>query len=157
MRQVSQTALQALLAQQTGEIFLTIIKIDHPDLASPFRFVNDHAQLVRSDGTYLPAAFEFQLPNDSEDNVPTGELVMDNVDRQIIQAVRPLKVAPDIEINIVLHSSPNTVELGPIQFKLKEFSYDAQTIRGSVGYEEDFLNEGYPKDSFTPRTAQGIF
>lgn len=157
MRQISATALEAVLAQETDEVFLTIVKISHPTLGSDLRFVNDHAQLVRSDGTYLPAAFEFRLPDDQEDNIPRGEIVLDNVDRQIIAAVRPLQSAPEIEVNVVLASSPNTVEIGPMQFKLKKFDYNELTIRGRLGYDEDFLNEGFPKESFNPRTTPGIF
>lgn len=156
-RNVSQTALQAMLSQQTGEIFLTILKISHPDLEEPFRFVNDRVDLVRSDGTYKACAFEFVLPDETEDNIPSAEIAIDNIDRQIIEAVRPLKVAPEIEINIVLHSTPDVVELGPVEFKLKEFTYDKDVIRGRLGYEEDFLNQQFPKYRFNPRFAPGLF
>lgn len=156
-REVSLTALQAMLAQQTGEVFLVCLKISHDDLASPLRFVNNTEPVTRSDGEYLPAAFEFRLPNDSEDNVPTAEISIDNVDRQIIEAIRGLKKAPQLEVNIVLASSPNTVEVGPVEFKLKQFRYDAQTISGTLGYEEDFLNQGFPKYKFSPRLTPGIF
>jgi len=156
-RQVSATMLQAMLAQSTTEIPLTVIKITHASLASPMLFVNDKISLDRSDGTYLPAAFEFRLPDDQQDNIPRGQIVLDNVDRQIIQAVRPLQSAPEIEVNIVLASQPNTVEVGPMRFKLKQFEYDATTMKGTVAYDEDFLNQNIPKDMFSPRTTPGIF
>jgi len=157
MRQVSTTALQAMLAQQTDQIFLTCVKISHGSLSSDLRFVNDTQNLSRSDGTYMAAAFEFRLPTDQEDNVPRGQIVLDNTDRQIIQAVRPLNEAPDIEVSIVLRSSPNTIEVGPMSFKLKEFRYDESTISGSLGYEEEFLNASFPKSTFNPRSTPGVF
>lgn len=156
-REVSLTALQAMLSQQTGEVFLVCLKISHDELASPLRFVNNTEPIIRADGEYLPAAFEFRLPDDSEDNVPTAEISIDNVDRKIIESVRGLKKAPELEVNIVLASSPNTVEVGPVEFKLKEFRYDAQTISATLGYEEDFLNQGFPKYKFSPQRAKGLF
>lgn len=157
MKQISATALEAVLAQQTGELFLTVVKITHPDIGTPLRYVNDHVALNRAGEVYNPAAFEFRLPNDREDNVPTGEILLDNVDRQIIQAVRPLKAAPEIEVNIVLRSQPETVEIGPLEFKLRRFDYNAQIIRGRLAYDEDFLTSGVPKYTFSPRLAPGLF
>lgn len=157
MRQLSATALEAVLTQSTDEVFLTTVRISHDSLPQDLRFVNDPNPLVRSDGTYLPAAFEFRLPDDVQDNVPQGEIVLDNVDRQIIQAVRPLQTAPEIEVCIVLASQPNTVEVGPMSFHLKQFDYDANIIRGRLGYQEDFLNTGFPRYEFTPQTTPGLF
>lgn len=156
MRQISATAMEALMAQQTDKVFLTTISISHPDLASDLHFVNDMVSFSFDGNTYLPAAFEFRLPNDTEDNVPQGQIVLDNTDQQIIQAVRGLKAAPEITINIVL-ADPPTRELGPIHFKLKEFSYNAETIRGALGYAEEFLNQAFPKDTMNPRSTPGLF
>lgn len=156
MRQVSAAAMEGLLAQQTDAVFLTTVSISHPDLAEDLHFVNDMVQFVYDGTTFLPAAFDFRLPNDTEDNIPRGQIVLDNTDRQIIEAVRGLKTAPDIEINIML-ADPATVELGPIHFKLKQFSYNAETIRGDLGYEEDFLDQAFPKYTMNPRTTAGIF
>lgn len=156
-RTISATALEAVLAQQTGEQFLTTVEIDHADLTDPLRFVQDTQAVTSNTKEYLPAAFEFQLPDDQEDNVPTGQVVLDNIDQQIIQAVRPLKTAPTITINILLRSSPDTVEMGPIAFELQEFGYDVQTIRGSLSYEEDFLNQAVPRYTFNPRLTPGLF
>lgn len=156
-RTVSATALSAMLSQQTEQVFLTCVTISHPDLNEDLRFVDDNTPLQRNKGLYLPAAFQFRLPSDQEDNVPRGQIVMDNIDRQIIAAVRPLREAPEISIEIVLKSTPNNTELGPISFKLREFSYDAETIVGEVSPDEDFLNDAFPRRSFTPRTARGLF
>jgi hypothetical protein len=156
-REVSATALQAMLSQQTEQIVLTCLKITHPELPAPLRFVNDRADLTRADGVYQAAAFEFRLPDDTEDNVPAGEVVLDNVDRQIIEVVRPLQQAPQIEVNFVLADTPDVVEVGPIEFKLRQFSYDAQVIRGRLGYEEDFLTQSWPRYRFTPRYSPGVF
>lgn len=159
-RTVSQTALRAILSQQTGKVFLACLTIDHADLASPLRFVNNTEAITFDSNEYSPAAFEFQAPDDSENNVPEAQITIDNVDRQIIEAIRPLKLAPDIEVNIVMftdHQTEPSVEMGPLEFKLREFNYNAEIIRGSLRYDETFLNATFPKDRITPTTTPGIF
>lgn len=156
-RNVSQAALQGILAEETGEVFLATLKITHPDMATPIRVVHDKQDLVRADGTYIAFPFKLNLPTDSEDNIPKVSISIGNVDRQIIQSLRTLETPPNITLEVVLASSPNTVEVGPFDFELKRIQYDAFTITGELGYEEDFLDEPFPKDSFNPNTARGMF
>lgn len=156
-RQISQSALQAVLAQETDEIILVALKIDHTTLDSPLLFVNDTQDLVRSDGTYLAFPFEIKFPDDSEDDVPTVNIVIDNVDQRVIEELRAIEGRPEITIEIILRSQPNTPEMGPFTMKLKGADYDTMQIRGEIGYEEDFLNQKFPAGSFNPRTAVGMF
>ena len=157
MRTVSASMLSSLLAQETNKVVLTCVKISHPALVSDLRFVNNTESITRADGVYNPAAFEFRLPNDRDDEVPQGQIVLDNTDRQIIQAIRPLQQAPTLEINLVLSDTPDVDEIGPMTFTLKKFQYNDSTISGTLSYEEDFLNDTFPKETFNPRTTPGIF
>lgn len=160
MRTISATALNAVLSQQTDEIILTLVEIDHNSLSSPLRFANNTEDVTLSGNTYTAAAFDFRMPDDVEDNVPQAQITLDNVDRQIIEAIRPLNTAPDITVNVCLLDESDmscSVEIGPISFKLKSFDYDADFIKGDLGYEENFLNAGFPKYSFNPRVAAGLF
>lgn len=156
-RTISATALQAVLAQETDEIVLVTLKIDHSSLASPLLFVNDKQDLIRSDGTYVAFPFEVKFPEDTQDNTPKVNIVIDNVDQQVITALRQISSRPTITINIVLKSSPDTPEIGPLSMELKSVDYDALQISGNIGYEEDFLNEPFPSLEFTPKTAAGMF
>jgi len=156
-RQVSATALAAMMAESTDQVFLTLVEIAHPGISAPLRFVNDTRPLTHGGQSYEPAGFTFRLPEDVEDNVPAGQIVLDNTDRRIIQAVRGLNTAPLITVKIVLADSPDTIELGPMNFALRQFSYDAGTVTGRLSYDEDFLNEGFPKYNLNPRTAAGLF
>lgn len=156
-RTISQTALQAMLAQQTDQIFLVTLQIDHPNLSAPLRFVNDTQDLLKGGNTYTGWPFQIKFPEDTEDNTPRVTISIDNVDQTIIREIRAMEAAPDITIEVVLKSSPDTTELGPFTMELKTVDYDELTISGTISYEEDFLNEPFPADSFTPKTAPGIY
>jgi hypothetical protein len=153
---LSLVALQAALAQETGQVFLTCLTISHATLPTPIRLVNDKVDLVRAAGTFIAFPFEIALPEQRDDQLPQVELVIDNVDRSISQAIRNLTSPPTITLEVVLASSPNTLESGPHTLTLLDVSYDAQEVRGRLGFE-DVLNEPFPKDSFTPKDFPGLF
>jgi len=156
-RDISLTALQSILAQETEEIWLVCLTITHADLSAPIRLVNDRQDLTRTAGTFSAFPFEVALPSDEERETPKASITIDNVDRTVIQALRDVTSAPEVTIEVVLLDSPNTVEAGPFVFQMHSVSYNAGTLQGELGYESDFLNEGFPAESFTPNTAQGLF
>ena len=52
MRTVSQEALQAMLADRTAEVFITLLRIDHASFANPILLAYNTEPVVRADGTY---------------------------------------------------------------------------------------------------------
>lgn len=155
-RTLSTAALKAILAQQTGEAFLVFLRLDHPSLTQPIRVVNDGVDHVVDGLTWVGFPFEAAIPSESEDSLPTVKLVIDNVDRSIVQAVRQLTSPPTISIHVALASSPPTIEAGPYEFTLRNVAYDALTVSGDLRFE-DVLNEPCPGDMMTPTTFPGLF
>ena len=47
-------------------VFLSSLRITHPDLADPIRIVNNTEPVQRADGEYVPWSFEAPLPDDNE-------------------------------------------------------------------------------------------
>lgn len=157
MRNISTTALQSILAEESGEVWLACVTIDHPSMATPIRVVNDQQDLVRTEGTFIGFPFMISLPADAEDDLPEVGIKIDNVDQTIIQELRSFSSGFTVKLEIVLASSPNTVEAGPFDFVLKDVQYNRLEIQGRLGYEVDLLNDGFPAMSFNPNTARGMF
>jgi hypothetical protein len=155
-RNVSATARAAIYAAQTDAVFLQLIEIDHEDLEDPLRFVNNTESVVHGGNTYLPFPFRIDLPDEKEDTITNATLTIDNVDRQIVTAVRTLATAPTITWKLVLASSPDTVEAGPFEFVLRNVRYSLYTVSGELVYE-DRLNLEIPKLKFTPEYFGGLF
>jgi hypothetical protein len=155
MSEISADALAAMFAQETDEVFLMCVMIEHDDLAAPIRLVRNTEAIERGGETYLPFPFELELPSDVEDQLPHVQLVIDNVDRTIVRAIRPLKGKALVTVDVVLASSPDTVERGPFELKLQSVDYNALTVSGELAYE-DTLNAAYPKDQFTPINSPGL-
>lgn len=156
MRSFSTAARQAVYAQETGLAALCLLTITGTGIPTPLRFVNNQLDVVSRGTTYLATAFSINLPDEKEDSPPRVALSFDNVDRQIVAAIRTLTAAPQIALEIVFSGSLDTVEAGPFNFTLRNADYTADVINGELWFE-DFLNEGFPADSFTPSTAPGLF
>jgi hypothetical protein len=155
-RTLSTTAAQAIFAQNTSEIFLMLLTIAHSDLAMPLRFVNDWHDITRGGQTYLGCAFTIGLPSEREDQPPTVQLRIDNVDRRILEGIRSLTSPPTITLEVVLASSPETLEAGPFALTLRNVTYDALNITGMLTYE-DVLNEPSMQFHITPNLFPGAF
>ena len=151
---LSATALQSALAGWTDEIWLECLTFDHDSLASPIRLVNDKQDLVRTAGTFTAFPFTFQDFTRADDQSVVAMITADNVDQQIITALRGITGKPTVTYEAVLHDSPNTVERGPMDFEVLGFQTNASTISLRVSFALSFLNEAFPKDYFAPWNAE---
>jgi len=133
-RTISPTAVTAGMTPETSEVFLTLIEIDHTSLSSPIRVVDNNEDIVSNGNTYSGAAFLFTLPSQADDKLSPAKLTIDNVDRRIVEAVRTINSPADMTVSIILASDPDTIEVGPYDFKLKNVSYDAQQVTGDLLY-----------------------
>jgi hypothetical protein len=98
------------------------------------------------------------MPPEQEDQMPQVQLVLDNVDRTVIQKIRTINgERPLVTMEVVLASSPNAVEAGPFVFSVILIDYDASQIHGTIGYDDDLLNTVFPAGSYTPTNSKGLF
>jgi hypothetical protein len=155
-RQLSAAAARAIIARETAEVFLACLTISGPGLPT-LRCVNDTQPLVRASGTFYPYPFEVLLPEDTDAAAPTARLRVDNIDREVTRALDEYSGVPQVTLEIVLASSPDTVEMGPFEFSILSVDYDAVVITATLGYEEDFLNQAVPAQSYTPTSSPGLF
>jgi hypothetical protein len=157
MREISQEAMQAILAQQTGEVFVPFLKIDHPDFANPIRLAMNTEAVTRADGDYMPYAFQINLPDQREDQLPQVTLTVDNTDLEVNDAIRTIQGPPTVTMDVALASSPDTVEIGPFQYSLTSATADANTIQGVLGFEDDIFAQQVPAQMYTPTSSPGLF
>lgn len=155
-RALSPAAARAVLARESEEVFLVLLEISHPDIP-PVRIVNNTEKVIRTEGEYLPYPFEAVLPDDTDNASPQVMLRIDNCDREVIRKLRELEGVPKCTMRVVLASSPQQDEVGPFAFSLLNVEYDALVISAAIGYEEDFLNQAVPAQSYIPSTSPGVF
>jgi hypothetical protein len=155
-RALSTLAKQAIFAESTGEVFLLLLTLSHATLLTPIRVVLNTENIVSRGNTFLAFPFEFVLPGEREDQIPRCRLRIDNVDRQIVTALRNATSAIALLAEIVLAAQPDTVDATFDGFTLKDARYDVLIVEGDLALE-DPLNEPAIADRFTPSNFPGIF
>ena len=155
-RALTLSALQAVNAQETDEVFLVLLTLAHDSLIQPVRVTSDAVDTLSRGESFIAYPFDLSLPEDSEALTATAHLSIDNVDRVIIAALRGLQDSPAVTVEIVRAAAPDTVEAVFPDFRLSEIQYDAATVTGTLTIE-DFTAEPYPAVVFAPAGFPGLF
>lgn len=158
-RAISATGLRELFVQESGHVLLAAVTFDHDDLDDPVRLVNDMRPLQHNGSTYTGLPFEVTLPPDSEDEIPTLQMKLDNVDRLLVTLLRSVEGPPSVGVEIVRVDPQGTVtsELGPLPFSLLDSQFGATSVTLKIGYLTDVLNEPATREIFNPSLAPGLF
>jgi hypothetical protein len=118
--------------------------------------VNNNVNITSGGSVYTAYPFEAVLPDDKEEKEPAAEIRIDNVDRSLMDEIRSIQSPPTITISVILASSPNTIEWGPLDMETRGVTYDAQTIIISLAYSA-FTQEPFPYLTFDPVNFPGMF
>ena len=155
-RSLSTTAKQAIFTQETDEVFLMLLTINHSDLGSPIYVVNNTEDVVSNGNTFLGYPFYFELPGEDAESLSQVTLTITNVDKLLVAGVRSIATPLDVKLQVVLASDPNTIEAGDFDMKVRDVTYDALTLSGRCNFN-DLLNEPYPAGTYTPADYPGLF
>ena len=153
---LSQTALQAVLAQSTERVFLECLTISHADLAETLRLANDRVDLTRTAGTFIAFPFQVTGMRQSPDQLPQMRITVDNVDQRVITALRTLAgTRKDITMTyeVVLADTPDVLEYGPIDFRVDSVNVSPDSIALDLSFHSGFLNAAFPAGQFAPSNA----
>jgi hypothetical protein len=154
-RTLSNTAIQALMAQETNETFLELLTLTNTDMDT-IRLVNDWADHDVSGNTHSGYPFEITLPNDTDEVTPRASVTIDNVDRLLMEAVGEVTTPITATLSVVLASSLTTTEVGPYEFTLRNVRDDALTITGELAFES-LMDEPFPGPRATPTNLPAVF
>lgn len=158
-RSLSSAMTAMASAQETGQVLLALITITHSSLAGgPLRLVQDLQPLTSNGLLYTAFPFQIRLPDDTDDGPATVLLTIDNVDRSILVAIRSLapNSPPTVDVQLVLASQPNTVEIEILGLTLRSITGDAIQIEGELRMDEEDIAP-FPEGSFTPQDFPGLF
>lgn len=138
-----------------SDLPLVLLTIDHADLASPIRVVNNTEDITSNGDTFTAFPFELPMPESPEDAPPRTTLRIDNVSREIGQAIRSISTPADITIQVVRQADPDTYEVTLSGYRLTNVRYNALTVEGDV-IREDLTKEPYPFLSYSPAEFPGL-
>lgn len=155
-RSLTPDTRRALNAAETAEVFTVLLTLAHPDLDTPIRVCDGGADVTSRGEHFIAYPFALALPEDEDGRAPRARLSIDNVERQIVAAVRNLSTSPFVTIEIIRRAAPDVVEARFEDFRFTNISYDSQVIEGDLTVE-DFTAEPYPAACFSPSLFPGLF
>ena len=160
--QLSNTFVSAILAQQTGVVVLNLLDIEHEDLETPIRIVNNTEDVLSGGNMYTAVGFEV-IPPDNREGTPRGaRLRIDNTSQWFTPTLRTLQG----QFTVTIHVGYTTGNHDPQEMDHIEISYlpmqlvgiqaDDTTVEGTLSYE-NLNNQPFPGDTFSPFEFQGLF
>jgi len=156
-RTLTARTLREINLRESGEAYLLLVTISHPEIpGGELRIVNN-TQVITSRGLdYEPRGFTWTLPEDTDDAAGELEFSFDNVDSETTDWLRQITDAPDVLIEVIGATDPDTVEISIEDLKLRGISIDVAKVSGKLAHE-DVLNFRFPADSYAPEEWAGIF
>lgn len=155
MRTLSPAALASAHARETEEVWLVLLTISHSALPTPLRFVNNFTSLTSRSNIFVAFPFEIEFPEQDADSAGEARITIDNIDRQIVETIRQISSPPSVTLEVVLASSPDTVEAQFTGLVLRNVEYDAHRVRGTLRFE-DITTEPVSVQ-MTPARFPGMF
>lgn len=166
MRTLSLNFRQALFAQESAEVPVFLLTITHDELAEPILLSTDPTTRISDDPlqyatvsrgeTYLFAGIELTIPDDQDKAPPAAKLSIANVDRGLIPLARSVSSPPQVRIEAVLASDPDTVEITWPAFDMSNVVYNATALQFDLTIDA-LVTEPFPALTFTPAHFPGLF
>lgn len=153
-REFSVTATAALVAEETDEVFLDLLIIDHADLAAPIRLVRNMENITHLGQTYIGMPFDIELPDEGE-RPGEARVSVDNVSREITNAIRSITSPPTVVYRLIVASDPDVIEYELSGLTLRDVTYDIGVVQGYLRYED--LTVEPVADTITPSRFPSMF
>lgn len=152
-RNLSTTAREQLTAQDMSSVFLQLLTVEYG--GGILRYVSNEDEVVSLGRTFLPARFRMDDPIEGEDSPPTVQLEFETANTDVLILLREEENAPIVTLEYCLDDDPDIIEYGPMEFEVKQFTRNGNTISISLGYEP-ILNEPIPSDTYSSTLFPGL-
>jgi hypothetical protein len=107
--------------------------------------------------TYFSTQFTFLQPSAPNDgSIPRARLIISNVDRRIVQAIRDMHQAAKVKAAFVSSDDLDLVEYETPLLTLDNVEYDAAQISGELIFAH-FLENQCPSLTFSPNLFPALF
>ncbi|MCA0278443.1 MAG: DUF1833 domain-containing protein [Proteobacteria bacterium] len=165
-RPVSMTLREAMNAQETAEIPVVLVSLQHPSFATPLFLSSDPTErlsveplsygTISRGNTYVFCPMDVALPDDLGERAPSAKFMVENVSRKIVELIRGLASPGIAKIELVLASSPDSVEIEYPEFKIVGAQYNANIITLEMSIDA-LTDEPFPAGNFDPSGFPGLF
>lgn len=155
---VPESFLQASFPEESAQAFIPLVTISHDEFAAPIRVSGDSVDTISRGQTFVAYPFEVTLPASESGTIPVLRLRVDNVDRDITEALRSANARRPAEalVEMVLSGNPDEVVSSYSGFRLEMVAYDALAVEGELALKH-YEREPFPAYTFSPSRFPALF
>lgn len=144
-----------MMSQNSSDPFLTLLRLSHAEFETIY-LVNNTEEINHEGNEYIPLGFRFQMTPDDGESSRQVQIEIDNVSLELINSIRTVTTPIDANVRLVLASQPNEIQVEIGELKIKNVTYDRQSIRGILTLD-DFLNTEMTSEKYGPENFPGLF
>ena len=156
MRDFTRAGLEALLNEETAEVFITLLEIREPSLPEPLYICNDSVAHSVAGIRYEPYPYSVILPVADGESLPAAQLVIGNEDRKLISVFRKMQDPVTAKITVVMASDTNQVRFEVDRLRLRQMDANMNQISFSI-LSPSFLSARCPAYSYSAGYFPALF
>lgn len=165
---LSPAALRAMFSPDADDTLIALLTITGTGISPPIRIADGYTQRISENAdeviygvqsrsqNYIFLPLEITLPTEEEQAAPRCNITINDVTRYLTPVIRQAINAPRVDIELVLASSPDTVEVSFPGFLMGGISYNANTVTAELTVE-NLTVEPFPAHTMTPSHFPGLF
>lgn len=169
---MSPQAIKAVFAPESDEYLICLVTLsNYDDTGNVIRLADGYTGRLSSLTTddeviygvtsrsneYIFLPINITLPSEEEAGVSRCTITLNDVTRYVMPMIQAqIKRPPELLLELVLSSSPSTVEASFPGFYVTNITYTAETVQLDVSMI-NYQNEPFPCFSFTPKYFPGLF
>lgn len=149
---------RSMLSREAEVPVIMLLTVTHASLSpTTQRFARNTVgnDIVSNGNTFTGVPFELDFVSDDEE-APVARLTAVNVDRQLGIALEGLVTAAKCKIQVVLASSPNTIEREAQELELRNCKWDSGVLTAEIT-QAPYAQEPFPKYRTNPRDFPSLF
>ena len=141
-------AIEGAYSEKTGATFLALLTLRHPQFSASHRFVNDRVNIVSQGDTYLALPFQVIRPAEN-DRDPEARIRVANVDSRLGSESLRIFGPVEVDMQVVLASSPGLIERAWTDFEMIRVTFNAQFLEGTLT-QRQYSQRPWPPRRMTP-------
>ena len=136
---------------------LILLEINHPELGTPIRVVNDTVDITSNSNLFLAFPFTCVLPDDYENRLPKARLSISNVGKDLMYWLETTDggIGATAKFQQIMRSRPDQIEW-EITMSLFNVMATNSQISAELGFENLFAKPAI-SIFYRPETSPGLF
>ena len=143
-----------IFKQESEDPFLTLLTLSGTGFE--YRLVNNSVDVVSRGELFTAFPMKIRLPVDDGESAREFQIDFDNASLLLLRALRSVTEPINCEIEMILASLPDVVQISIGDLLIRSISYDETKVSAKIVLD-NFLTIGMPSERYTPSLYPGMF